>query len=82
MRHNMNISLTPALEKFVQDEAASGLYSSVSGVIREALRLPAAKDNVSAGTIVQLNKDIEEGFNDTVILDGNSAMKKLIEKYE
>ena len=32
--------------------------------------------------IVQLNKDIEEGWNDTTILDGHSAMEKLIKKYE
>lgn len=29
----MNISLTPALEKFVQDKVATGLYNSVSEVI-------------------------------------------------
>ena len=78
----MNISLSPALEKFVQDKAASGLYSSVSEVIREALRLLAARDNISADRIAQLNKDIEEGYNDTDILAGNSAMEKLIKKYE
>ena len=43
----MNISLTPTLEKFVQDKVASGLYNSVSEVIREALRLLASRDNVS-----------------------------------
>ena len=35
----MNISLTPALEQFVNDKVATGLYNSVSEVIREALRL-------------------------------------------
>ena len=78
----MNISLTPTLEKFVQDKVASGLYNSVSEVIREALRLLAAKDNVSSERIKQLNKDIEEGYYDTNILDGNLAMEKLIKKYE
>ena len=82
MRHNMNISLSPALEKFVQDKVASGLYNSVSEVIREALRLLASKDNISSDRIAQLNKDIEEGYNDTAVLDGNSAMEKLIKKYE
>ena len=42
----MNISLTPTLEKFVQDKVASGLYNSVSEVVREALRLLASKDAV------------------------------------
>lgn len=78
----MNISLTPTLEKFVQDKVASGFYNSVSEVIREALRLLAAKDAMSSDRIVQLNKDIEIGLNDTNILDGNLAMEKLIKKYE
>ena len=78
----MNISLTPTLEKFVQDKVASGLYNSVSEVIREALRLLASKEGVSKERIAQLNKEIEEGWNDTVILDGHSAMEKLIKKYE
>ena len=78
----MNISLTPTLEKFVQDKVASGLYNSVSEVIREALRMMASKDKISQERIAQLNKEIEEGWNDTVILDGYSAMEKLIKKYE
>ncbi len=78
----MNISLTPTLEKFVQDKVASGLYNSVSEVIREALRMMASKDKISQERIAQLNKEIEEGWNDTVILDGHSAMENLIKKYE
>ena len=80
MRYLMNISLTPTLEKFVQDKVASGLYNSVSEVIREALRMMAAKDKISQDRIAQLNKEIQEGLNDTVILDGHSAMEKLIKK--
>ena len=78
----MNISLTPTLEKFVQDKVASGLYNSVSEVIREALRLLASKDAISQERIAQLNRDIEEGWNDNIVLEGHSAMKKLINKYE
>lgn len=78
----MNISLTPTLEQFVQDKVASGLYNSVSEVIREALRLLASKENISAERINQLNRDIEEGWNDNNILDGHSAMEKLMKKYE
>ena len=78
----MNISLTPTLEKFVQDKVASGFYNSVSEVIREALRLLASKDAISADRISQLNQDIEAGLNDTSVIDGNTAMEKLIKKYE
>ena len=79
----MNISLTPTLEKFVQDKVASGLYNSVSEVVREALRLLAAKELViPPERLAQLNRDIEEGWNDPIILDGISAMEKLVKKYE
>ncbi len=35
----MNISLTPALEAFVRQRVATGLYNNSSEVVREALRL-------------------------------------------
>ena len=78
----MNISLTPTLEKFVQEKVASGLYNSVSEVIREALRLLASKETIPHERIAKLSKDIEEGWNDKNILDGHSAMKNLVKKYE
>jgi antitoxin ParD1/3/4 len=34
----MNVSLTPALQEFVDEKVASGLYTNASEVIREALR--------------------------------------------
>lgn len=81
----MNISLTPTLEKFVQDKVASGLYNSVSEVIREALRLLASKEGISQERLAQLNRDIEEGWNDLEngnYRDGHSVMKEIINKYE
>ena len=35
----MNVSLTPELERFVQEKVHSGRYISASEVVREALRL-------------------------------------------
>ncbi len=34
----MNVSLTPELEKFVEDTVATGRYNSASEVVRAALR--------------------------------------------
>lgn len=81
----MNISLTPTLEKFVQDKVASGLYNSVSEVVREALRLLAQKDTIPPERITWLNQEIEKGWNDMEngnYRDGNEVMKELIKKYE
>lgn len=82
----MNVSLTPTLEKFVQDKVATGFYNSASEVIREALRFFASKDTtIPPERLTQLNKDIEEGWNDMEngnYYDGFEAMDKLIKKYE
>lgn len=81
----MNISLTPALEKFVQNKVATGLYNSVSEVIREALRLLVSKETISQERLDMLNRDIEEGLADLEAgryEDGQTVMKRLIAKYE
>jgi antitoxin ParD1/3/4 len=44
----MNISLTPQLEEIVQDKVKSGMYTSASEVLREALRLLVQKENKDA----------------------------------
>ena len=78
----MNISLTPTLEKFINDKVAAGLYNSASEVIREAVRLLMSKDTVSQERLIMLNRDIEEGLNDPVSFDGHETMQKLMDKYE
>jgi antitoxin ParD1/3/4 len=55
----MNISLTPQLEKLVNDRVKSGLYTSASEVIREALRLLDSRDR---GMAQQLRADVEAGL--------------------
>ncbi|MGC2620900.1 MAG: type II toxin-antitoxin system ParD family antitoxin [Acidobacteriaceae bacterium] len=40
----MNVSLTPELEKLVQEKVESGRYTSASEVVREALRLMEKRD--------------------------------------
>jgi antitoxin ParD1/3/4 len=78
----MNVSLTPALEQFVNDKVATGLYNSVSEVIREALRLLISKETpLSQELLDRLNRDIEEGLNDSKSYEGHSAMKNLMEQY-
>ena len=40
----MNVSLTPELERMVQEKVESGRYTSASEVVREALRLMETRD--------------------------------------
>jgi len=58
----MNISLTPELERFIQAKVDSGLYTSVSEVIRESLRLLSTYDEVQKKRMEQLNQAIDEGL--------------------
>jgi antitoxin ParD1/3/4 len=40
----MNVSLTPELERLVNEKVDSGLYQTASEVVREALRLLKDRD--------------------------------------
>ena len=72
----MNVSLTPALEQFVNDKVATGLYNSVSEVIREALRLLISQESpISQEVLTRLNRDIEEGLQDTKSFEGKANGK-------
>jgi antitoxin ParD1/3/4 len=59
----MNVNLTPQLEALVKQKVASGLYSSASEVVREALRLMEEQDSIRAIKLEQLRQDIRDGLN-------------------
>jgi antitoxin ParD1/3/4 len=42
----MNVSLSPELERFIHRKVATGLYSSASEVVREALRILQERDRL------------------------------------
>jgi antitoxin ParD1/3/4 len=59
----MNINLTPQLEDLVRKKVSSGLYNSASEVVREALRLMAARDGLTAAKFENLRQEIREGLD-------------------
>ena len=59
----MNINLTPQLEEMVRQKVVSGLYTSASEVVREALRLMDEKDRLRLAKLAQLRQDIQEGLD-------------------
>jgi len=59
----LNINLTPQLENMVRQKVAGGLYNSASEVVREALRLMEAQDQLRAVRLAQLRQDIQEGLD-------------------
>ena len=54
----MNVSLTPELEKLINEKVDSGLYQTASEVVREALRLLRERDQDRD----QLRADVQAGF--------------------
>lgn len=60
----MNVSLTPNLEKLVNDKVASGLYQSASEVIREGLRLLTEQDEIRRRRLKELKQEIAIGLQE------------------
>ncbi|MDP2822124.1 MAG: type II toxin-antitoxin system ParD family antitoxin [Sulfuritalea sp.] len=61
---SLNVSLPPELESRVRRHVESGLYGSASEVIREALRLFEAYQNVRVANLAALKADIDQGVAD------------------
>ena len=57
----MNVSLTVELEELVNQKVKSGLYTSASEVIREALRLLKEQDQLRNLRLTELKKDVRKG---------------------
>lgn len=57
----MHVSLTPKLKELVRRKVESGLYGDASEVIREALRLMAAQDEVDRLRLEQLRAALVAG---------------------
>jgi antitoxin ParD1/3/4 len=59
---SMNVNLTPQLEEMVRLKVNSGLYSSASEVVREALRLMDEQDRLRSAKLEQLRQDVRSGL--------------------
>jgi antitoxin ParD1/3/4 len=59
---SMNVNLSPQLEAMVKAKVASGLYTSASEVVREALSLMEQQDQLRSLQLQQLRSDIQEGL--------------------
>jgi len=58
----MNVSLTPELDKFVEERVKAGRYRSASEVIREGLRLLAEKEDLRKLKLKRLEEELELGL--------------------
>ena len=60
----MNVSLTPALDRFVAAKVKSGRYNSASEVVRAALRDWKVKRALQLQELAALKADIDAGLAD------------------
>lgn len=58
----MNVSLTPELEKWVQNKVQSGLYGSSSEVVRDALRILHQFEEERVRKLSSLKSEIQIGL--------------------
>jgi len=58
----MNVSLTPELERFVNEKVKSGRYQTASEVVREALRTLEERDQAVALRFAELRSEIQKGL--------------------
>jgi antitoxin ParD1/3/4 len=72
----MHVSLTPKLEELVRRKVDSGLYNNASEVIREALRLMAARDDLEQLKLTRLREALAAGERSGFVED--FSMDRLI----
>lgn len=58
----MNVSLTPELEKLINEKVKSGMYHSASEVIREALRVLHGQEELRKIKLEALRRDVAKGI--------------------
>jgi antitoxin ParD1/3/4 len=61
-RDSLNVTLPPELERIVKESVATGRYSSINEVLREALLLMQERDLFGAKQRESLLRDLDEGI--------------------
>ena len=59
----MNVNLTPQLEALVRSKVNSGMYTSASEVVREALRLMDEQDRLRQVKFDELRSEVRKGLD-------------------
>ncbi len=59
----MNVSLSPELERLIEQKVKSGMYNSASEVIRAGLRLMQEQDELRQIRLRELQRDVKKGLD-------------------
>ena len=73
----MNVNLTPQLEELVRSKVISGMYSSASEVVREALRLMDEQDRLRRVKLDGLRREVRKGLDSGASEQWNVAAVKM-----
>ena len=73
----MNVNLTPQLEDLVRSKVSSGMYTSASEVVREALRLMDEQDRLRQAKLDELRRDVRKGLESGESEAWNAAAVKV-----
>jgi antitoxin ParD1/3/4 len=79
----MNVSLTPELERIVEQKVDSGQYNSASEVVRAGLRLLQQRDEMHEAKLNALRAEIQKGIDDLEAgryRDGEEVMAEIKER--
>jgi len=79
-RSTLNVSLTPELERFVDQRVASGLYQTASEVVRDALRLLEEQEAARQAALEELRRHVAVGIEQAdrgEFLDGDDVFEEL-----
>jgi antitoxin ParD1/3/4 len=71
-----NVNLTPQLEDLVRAKVNSGLYTSASEVVREALRLMQEQDRLREAKLEELRRDVRRGLESGSSAEWNATEVK------
>lgn len=78
----MNVSLTPELERYINEKVEAGSYRSASEVVRESVRLMQRVEEDRAARLVALQREVGLGLDQIdrgETVDGREAFAEVLE---
>lgn len=81
----MNVSLTPELEQFVQNQLEKGKYASAQEVVLVALRMLAEHERIYKGRFEELQREIMIGVEASLrgeVVDSQKVFSQLQQKLQ
>jgi antitoxin ParD1/3/4 len=81
----MNVSLTPELDRYVEEKVRSGQYRSASEVLRESLRVLQRMDEERQARLDALRQKIDRGLDELdrgMGVDGDKAFDRVLAEIE